>query len=264
MSAVPDTDKWLLPLVAAGICAAVVAVLVAGIALALGTTGHDWYAAWKFTMVEAMLTIGFDDYGLVEYRTADGQTISVERYRFAYVMPEAWLARQQIFSLAADRALLGACIGLALFGMWLVVRMALRLRQLESGRGTVVEPAPRVRPGYAGRMRRPDDWSDGELIAALARRSGRLGVLLVSTDEVERLAGVGGATRPSATLQDSLPPTRTPALPPSASAEPADEAAVPAKPAPADTGSHQDTAKADQRGEDKPDVPERELGEQFF
>lgn len=260
----PDTDKWLLPLVAAGICAAGMAVLVAGIALALGTTGHDWYAAWKFTMVEAMLGVGFDDYGLVEYRTADGKTISVERYNLAYVMDEAWLARRQMFSLAANRAVLGACIGLALFGMWLVVRMALRLRQLESGRGAVVEPAPRVRPGYAGRMHRPDDWTDSELIAALARRSGRLGVLLVSTDEVERLAEVGDATLPSATLRDSLPPAQTPALPPSASAEPADKAAVPAKPAPSDPGSRQDTAKADQQAEDKSVVPKRELGEQFF
>ena len=260
----PDTDKWLLPLVAAGVCAAVMAVLVAGIALALGTTGHDWYAAWKFTLVEVMLAFGFSDYGLAEYRTAAGETVTVERYRFAYVMPEAWLARRQIFSLAADRAVLGACIGLALFGMWLVARMALRLRQLESGRGAVVEPAPRVRPGYAGRMHHPDDWSDNELIAALARRSGRLGVLLVSTDEVQRLAGVGDATRPAATLRDSLPPAQTPALPLSASAEPADEAAVPAKPAPADSGTRRDPTKADQPAEDKSIVPRRELGEQFF
>ena len=49
------------------------AVLVAGLALALGTTGHDWYAAWKFTLVEAMLTAGFSDYGVVEYRTAAGE-----------------------------------------------------------------------------------------------------------------------------------------------------------------------------------------------
>ena len=260
----PDTDKWLLPLVVAGICAAVMAVLVAGIALALGTTGHDWYAAWKLTMVEVMLTFGFSDYGLVDYRTADGETISVERYRLAYVMHEAWSARRQIFSLAADRGVLGACIGLALFGMWLVARMALSLRQLESGRGAVVEPAPRVRPGFAGRMRQPDDWSDSQLIAALARRSRRLGVLLVSTEEVERLAGGGDATRPSATLRESLPPAQTPPLPPLKSAEPADEFAVPVKPAPADPGTRQDTAKADQQAEDKSVVPKRELGEQFF
>ena len=52
------------------------AVLVAGLALALGTAGHDWYAAWKFTLVEAMLTAGFSDYGVVEYSAAFDQTIS--------------------------------------------------------------------------------------------------------------------------------------------------------------------------------------------
>jgi len=252
MSDMPDTDKWLLPLVVAGICAAGMAVLVAGIALALGTTGHDWYAAWKFTLVEAMLTFGFSDYGLVEYRTADGDTVIVKRYQLAYVMDEAWQARRQIFSLAANRALLGACTGLALFALWLVVRMALRLRRLESGRGTAVEPAPRVRPGYAGRMRRPDDWSDSELTAALARRSGRLGVLLVSPDEVERLAGGGDASAvQSAILRESLPPARTPGLSATEGAEPAVGAAVPAKPAPAGPGSRPDTTKTDKPAGDR-------------
>ena len=264
MSAVPDTDKWLLPLVAAGICAAGMAVLVAGIALALGTTGDDWYAAWKLTLVEAMLTIGFSDYGPVEYRTADGTALTVRRYYLANVMVEPWRSRRLILSLAADRAVLGTCTGLALFAIWMGGQAAVHLRRLVSGRGAVVEPAPRVRRGYAGRMRRPDEWSDGELIAALARRSGRLGVLLVPADEVERLAGVGEATRPSATLRDSLPPARTPSLSPPESAEPADEAAVPAKPAAADSGSRRDTTEADQPAEDKPVVPRRELGEQFF
>ena len=261
----PDTDKWLLPLVAAGICAAGMAVLVAGIALALGTTGHDWYAAWKFTLVEAMLTFGFSDYGLVEYRTADGETVTVKRYQLAYVMHEAWQARRQIFSLAADRAVLGACTGLALFAMWLVVRMALHLRRLESGRGTVVEPAPRVRPGYAGRMRRPDDWTDGELIAALARRSGRVGVLLVSPAEVERLAAGGNDSAVQAAIpRESLPPARTPGLPSPEGAEPAGEAAVPANPTPADPGSPPDTAKADDPTESRAVARGREPGEQFF
>ena len=265
MSVVPDTDKWLLPIVAAGICAAGMAVLVAGIALALGTTGHDWYAAWKFTMVEAMLTFGFSDYGVVEYRTAAGETITVERYRLANVMHEAWWARRRIFALAGNRAVLGACTGLALFGMWVVARMALRLRRLESERGTAVEPAPRIRPGYAGRMRRPDDWTDGELIAALARRSGRLGVLLVSPDEVERLAGDGGnANGEPATQRDSLPPARTPGLPPSENSEPAVGAAVPAKPALADPGRRPDTTKADKPAGDREVARGREPGEQFF
>ena len=260
MSVMPDTDRWLLPLVAAGICAAGMAVLVAGIALALGTTGHDWYAAWKFTLVEAMLSVGFDDYGLVGYRTAAGDTISVERYSLAYVMDEAWLARRRIFALAGNRALLGACAGLALFALWLVVRMALRLRRLESERGTAVEPAPRVRPGHAGRMHHPDDWSDSELIAALARRSGRLGALLVSPDEVERLAGGGGnATGEPATQRVSLPPARTPGLPSLESAEPAVGAVVSANPAPTDPGSCPDTTKGDRAV-----ARRRKPGEQFF
>ncbi len=261
----PDTDKWLLPLVAAGICAAGMAVLVAGIALALGTTGHDWYAAWKFTLVETMLTAGFSDYGVVEYRTAAGETITVERYRLAYVMNEAWWARRRIFSLAADRAVLGACAGLALFALWLVVQMALRLRRFVGWRGTVVEPAPRVRPGYAGRMHRPDEWTDGELIATLARRSGRIGVLLVSPADVERLAGGGGnATGEPATQWDSLPPARTPGLPSPESAEQAVGAAVPAKPPPADPGSRPDTTRTDDPARGREVARGREPGEQFF
>ena len=261
----PDTDKWLLPLVAAGICAAGMAVQVAAIALALGTTGHDWYAAWKLTLVEAMLTAGFDDYGLVEYRTADGETVAVERYRLVYVMHEAWLARRLIFSLAADRAVLGACTGLALFAMWMGVRAAVRLRQFASGRGTVVEPTPRVRRGYAGRMHYPDNWSDGELIAALARRSGKMGVLLVPAAEVERLAGGGNnAAGQAATPREALPPARAPGLSPPQNAEPGGEAAVPAKPAPAHPGSRPDTTEADDPSESSTVARRREPGEQFF
>ncbi len=259
----PDTDQWLLPLVVAGVCAVGMAMLVAGIALALGTTGHDWYAAWKFTLVEAMLSVGFDDYGVVDYRTAAGETITVERYRLAYVMGEAWWARRRIFSLAA-RAVLGACTGLALFAIWIGVGAAVRLRRFVGGRGAVVEPAPRVGRGYAGRMEHPDGWSDGELIAALARRSGRFGVLLVSPAEVERLAGRGGDARRSATHRESLPPARRPGLPSPESAEPAGEAAVPAKPAPADPGSRLDRTKTDQAPGGTAVARRREPGEQFF
>ena len=127
-----------MPLAAAGICAAGMAVLVAGIALALGTTGHDWYAAWKYTLAEAMLTVGFSDYGLVDYRTADGRTVTVERYRLAHVMNEAWSARRMIFSLAADRAVLGR------------VHRACPVRDMDGGAGGGA-PAP-VR-GRARRVR---------------------------------------------------------------------------------------------------------------
>ncbi|MDE0350536.1 MAG: hypothetical protein OXM56_12620 [Gammaproteobacteria bacterium] len=260
-----------MPLAAAGICAAGMAVLVAGIALALGTTGHDWYAAWKYTLAEAMLTVGFSDHGMVDYRTADGRTLTVERYRLAHVMNEPWSARRMILSLAADRAVLGACAGLVLFATWMGVQAAASLRRFAGERRrssrAVIEPAPRVRPGYADRMHHPDHWTDEELVAALARRRGRLGVLLVSTDEMERLAGLGGATRPSATPPDppgSLPPARTPGLPAPESAKPAGKTAGPAKPAPAGPGTSPDKRRDDESAEDKPVVPKRKLGEQFY
>ena len=266
MPVMPDTGKWLMRLMAAGVCAIGMAILAAGIALALGTTGHDWYAAWRLTLVEAMLAAGFDDYGLVEYRTAAGETVSVARYRFAWIMDEAWLARRLILSLAVDRAVLGACAGLVLFAMWLVVRMALRLRRLERGRGMAVEPAPPVRSGYAGRMERPDDWSDGELIAALARRSGRVGVLLVSPAEVERLAGrANNVLGHSDTPRHALPPARTQALLPSEDAARGNTTEGGAgKPPPADPGSGPDETRADRPAGDKPVRSKRAPGGDLF
>ena len=269
----PDTDDVLRTLVWAGICIAGMAVLVTGIALALGTTGHDWYAAWKFTVVKMMLGLGFSDHGLIEYRLAAGVTINIERFRFVHGMDEAWSARRLIFSLVVDRAVLGACTGFALFAMWLAAETVAHLREFGSGRGAVVEP-PRARREYAGRMRRPEDWSDSELIAALARRSGGAGVLLVSPDQVERLAGggVNAAGRPAAP-RNALPPAQTPGLPPPESARSAD-AAVPGEPAPAGPGSRPDTTEADNPSEGNParDHPAddkavargREPGEQFF
>ena len=261
----PDFGRWLSALAWAATFVSGMAVLVAGIALALGTTGHDWHAAWKLTLTEAMLGVGFSDYGLIEYGTANGETMRVERYRLAYVMDEAWLARRRILSLAANHAVMGACAGLALSGIWFVVRMALRLRRLENGRATVIEPAPRPWPGHASRMRHPDDWSDGELIAALARRSGRLGVLLVSPEEIGRLSGDEGADAGhAATPRHLLPSARASGLPSPERAKPHPEAAVPAKRAPADHGIRPDTDEPEGTDEDGAVARSREPGEEFF
>ena len=187
----PDTDRWLLPLLAAAVCAAAMAVMVTGVALVLGTTGHDWYAAWKLTLAEAMLFVGFDDYGVVNYRTADGETVSVERYRFAYRMLEPWRARGLILSLIADRAVLGACTGLAAYVLWLGAHGAAEISRRLRGRPPrpVVEPAPRFRPGRRGPGQHPDTWSENELVAALAKRSSKFAVLLMPGEEAERLTG---------------------------------------------------------------------------
>ena len=115
-------------------------------------------------------------------------------------------------------------------------------------------------------MERPDDWSDGELIAALARRSGRVGVLLVSPAEVERLAGrADNAVGHSDTQRRSLPPARTPALPPSEDAARGNATEGGAgTPVPADPGTRPDTRKADSPADSGAAAPRREPGKDLF
>ena len=76
--------------------------------------------------------MGFDEFGLTEYRTADGATTSVSRYSFINLGGEAWLARRRILSMIADRAVLGACTGLAMAALWLALAGAERGRQPSS------------------------------------------------------------------------------------------------------------------------------------
>ena len=221
------------------------AVMVTGIALLLGTTGHDWYAAWKLTLAEAMLFVGFDNYGVVAYRTADGETVSVARHRLAYGMLEPWRARGLIFSLIADRAVLGACTGVATYVLWEGIRGAAEIWRRLRGRPPrpVVEPAPRFRPGYRGTGRHPDTWSESELVAALARRSSKFAVLLMPGEEAERLTGCHDD---AAAPDNALPAAPARALPPPDTAEFAGaKAGETGKPAPADPGTRPDTARAD-------------------
>ena len=248
-----DRDRWLVHLIVGALFVAGMAALVTATALVLGTTGHEWYAAWKLTLVEAMLAVGFDQYGTVEYRTAEGASVTVERYRLAYSMVEPWQGRNRILSLIADRGVLGAWTGLGVYVLWLGVRAVAFSRRFGSGRDTVVEPAPRVRPGFAGRMRNPESWSDSELIGALVRRSGRLGVLLVPADEVERLASGHGQTIGAAAMPlESLPPSPTAALPPSDGAEQTRvKAGRSAKSVAAGTVKLQGKVKEDNRGKSK-------------
>ncbi|MDE0489451.1 MAG: hypothetical protein OXI07_09715 [Gammaproteobacteria bacterium] len=86
------------------------AILLPGLALLRDTTGHDWYAAGKLVVTEAMIAVGFDPSALTEYRAADGSIRTVTRFRLAHTV-EAWMARSHILSTIADNALLGAGAG---------------------------------------------------------------------------------------------------------------------------------------------------------
>ena len=52
--------------------AVAVALLWPCVALVRGTTAHDWYAAVKLTVTEAMIAVGFNSFEPTRYRAPDG------------------------------------------------------------------------------------------------------------------------------------------------------------------------------------------------
>ena len=56
--------RWFRRMIGFGLLGvAAMAVLVSGILLGRTTTSHDWYAAGKLTLIEAMLAVGFMSMG---------------------------------------------------------------------------------------------------------------------------------------------------------------------------------------------------------
>ena len=90
--------------------AAALALLWPCAALVRGTTAHDWYAAVKLTVTEAMLGVGSDPFALTRYRTPDGTSFRVTR-RGLVVYGEPIEARDRILYTAAVGALHGALAG---------------------------------------------------------------------------------------------------------------------------------------------------------
>ena len=98
-----------------------VALLWPCAALVRGTTAHDWYAAVKLTVTEAMLGVGSDPFALTRYRTPDGTSFRVTR-RGLVVYGEPIEARDRILYTAAVGALHGALAGtlcvVLIFMLW--------------------------------------------------------------------------------------------------------------------------------------------------
>ena len=49
------------------------------VALYRGTSGHDWYAAVKLTVTEAMIAAGFNSFEVTRYRAPDGTSFRITR-----------------------------------------------------------------------------------------------------------------------------------------------------------------------------------------
>ena len=88
------------------------AILACAIVLARETTGHDWYAAAKLTVVDMMIGVGFDEDAPVEFRNADGVVEMVSRYGLTVTFEARW-AREDILEAAWEGATLGGSAGSA-------------------------------------------------------------------------------------------------------------------------------------------------------
>ena len=250
-----------------GVVAMTLAVPV--ILLARGTTGHDWYAAGKLTAVEIALAVGFSEYTPVAYRWKEGDTLNVSRAVFPEFGPPV-RARQRILAAIGDGVMLGAGVGGTVFCLMLLGAAGHGRR----GRtGTALEPVahPYRHPSASDQARRVAEWVRPGLRA-------RIALLVVSPAELERLlAAIGHRRRPGfvdlpgpydAEPADAdgelLERTKAPSLPPTRSGSLGDEAAVPAKPAPADPGSHPDYTKPDDPTGNKPVRPKQPPDRKFY
>ena len=161
---------------------AAMTVVVPGILLAHVTTGHDWYAARKLTVAEAMLVVGFSKYETVAYRTEYGDTWNISRFAFVEYRPPI-RARQRILSMIGDGVMLGAGIGGTVFCLMLL-GAAGHLRR--SRAVSTVEPAPSAYP-----YRHPAPWGAAGRISGWFRPGGgrgRVALLAVPVEEIGNAA----------------------------------------------------------------------------
>lgn len=215
-------------------CTAAMAVLVVGIALALGTTAHDWYAAGKVTLAEALIAVGFDEFARTGYRTADGETLRVSRY--GLTIGEAWAVRARMLYMVADRALLGACTGVAVAVLWLWVRRAGRPPQPGWSNAAVrsTEMSGPYRPGGradAGRFQPVGGRARIGLPVAPEAEFEQLVERVEETNPSEDVPTAESGAEGSAAVPAALPAAGVEALAAAdASGQPADDAgAAPAK-----------------------------------
>ena len=154
------------------------AVLLPCLALVRDTTAHDWYAARKLTVTQAMLAVGFDPYKATVYRTPDGATMRINRFAFV-VYGEPIRARTHILTTAGDHAVLGASAGAIGAALCAVVFVGARW----SRRHRSEVPTTAAVPGsWAHR----GAWSPFGDIAGGSRGDGsRTGLLVVSSAQIE-------------------------------------------------------------------------------
>ena len=175
-----DFDRLRRALVLGALGAVAMAVLLPSLAALRYTDAHDWYAARKVSVAEALMFVGFDEHAATDYRLADGRAVRWLRDGVA-TYPPARESRSLILAVVGDNAVLGACAGFAvLFALSGLLNLA---RHEPAGVSRVSaqrsrSPAAGRRPGFLEdlppyAMDGPDPAPAGAPAAAPAPDPGR-------------------------------------------------------------------------------------------
>ena len=211
-----DFDRLRRALVLGALGAVAIALLLPALAALRYTDAHDWYAARKVSVAEALIFVGFDGHAATDYRLADGRAVRWLRDGVA-TYPPARESRHLILTVIGDNAVLGACAGfVAVFALSGLLNLA---RHEPAGVSRV--SAQRSRSPAAGR--RPGFIEDDELPAYHAQRS-------ATPTSVAPGPEPGRVAPASAPAGGSRPNVAVPSPGPPAEAEPEGASASPARP----------------------------------
>jgi len=134
-------------LVLGALGAAATALLLPSLALMRYTDAHDWYAARKVSVAQALIFVGFDERASTKYRLSDGRTVTWLREGVA-TYPAALRSRSHILAVIGDNILLGASTG---FVVVFTLSGLLNLARHESA-GCRGRPAPAFGSGAPARL----------------------------------------------------------------------------------------------------------------
>ena len=141
-----DLDRLRRALVLGALGAAATALLLPALAALRYTDAHDWYAARKVSVAQALIFVGFDERAATRYRLSDGRTVTWLREGMA-TYPAALRSRSHILAVIVDNILLGTIAG---FVVVFTLSGLLNLARYEPAR---IARAPARRP--SGAERRP-------------------------------------------------------------------------------------------------------------
>ncbi len=215
-----DIRRWARALFGGAIA---VALLWPCVSLVRETTAHDWYAAVKLTVTEAMIGAGFNSFVPTSYRAADGTSFHITRGGLV-LYGEPIEARDRILYTAAVGVLHGGFAG----AIWVVLGVML-WRAVNDWRNRRAGRPPGRGPPEAIESRDPSGIA--EVLPAKATGDARTALWVLPASEAARLIeALGAVENPQAVpAQRSVERVNTPLLPAADSAVRKAESAI-AKP----------------------------------